>query len=62
MIEKLLNKQEKQLFSLKTLNKIKRQDFKDYLEIQESILKSLEKQIQLEQKYINEILQEKILK
>ncbi|AUB31597.1 hypothetical protein [Spiroplasma floricola] len=62
MLEKLLNKQEKELFSLKTLNKIKKQDFKAYLDIQENILESLKKQSQLDVKYTNEILKEKIVK
>lgn len=41
MIDKMLTKEEKKLFSKKTLNKIKRKDFFSYMSIQQSMLDSL---------------------
>ncbi|AUM62739.1 hypothetical protein [Spiroplasma monobiae] len=60
MLEKFLNKNEKKLFSIKTLKKIKRQDFRSYLDMEETILESMKQQYELEKKYNNRVLENRI--
>ncbi|QHX36739.1 hypothetical protein SBIUS_v1c04860 [Spiroplasma sp. BIUS-1] len=61
MLEKFLNKNEKKLFSVKTLKKIKRQDFRSYLDMEETILESMKQQFEKENNYNNRVLQTRIV-
>ncbi|WP_162684937.1 hypothetical protein [Spiroplasma sp. BIUS-1] len=46
---------------MKTLKKIKRQDFRSYLDMEETILESMKQQFEKENNYNNRVLQTRIV-
>ncbi|AGR41164.1 hypothetical protein [Spiroplasma taiwanense] len=60
MIEKFLNREEKKIFSKRYLNKIKKEDFFSYLEMEEALLESLKDKYKRDN-YENKITEIKIM-